>query len=266
MLDILDIPGTMTGYVFGALLLVIRLSSLLVMVPGFRRQGLPMRFRVAVSIVLALIMDIALGGVFVPFPEDLFSPVVLVFREFLIGTTMGMVIRLMIAALEGAGAAASYSMALSLNVFVDPSSGEQTMSMGSLFGVAGALIFIALDGHHVVIQTFFAHLKEFPVGEAKVYFPSITTIGSAGVDLFSTAFLLASPAIVITLAINIGLAFVMRVVPSVNIFGIGLSLLIMGGFLVLAFEGDAVIQHIDRSVQMLPENMVEMTGAIPAEQ
>ena len=117
----------------------------------------------------------------------------------------------------------------------------------------------------MVIQTFFAHLKEFPVGEAKVYFPSITTIASAGVDLFSTAFLLASPAIVITLAINIGLAFVMRVVPSVNIFGIGLSLLIMGGFLVLAFEGDAVIQVIDQAVETLPEDMVEMTGAIPAE-
>jgi len=256
----LEIPSAFGGYVMGAMLLMIRVGALLSMIPGFRERALPMRIRLLIAAMLAIMIDVAVGGMFVSVPEEMLTPLVMGTREFLLGMTMGFAIRLLIGALQAAGAAASYSMALSMNTQIDPTSGDESMSLGSLFAVTGSLIFITIDGHHMVILTLFEHVKDYPVGFQEFYLPGIDVIAKAGVDLSVTALLLASPVVVVALTINIGLAFVGKVVPQVNIFAVGLSILMLAGFVSLEFSGDAVIQVVERGVEELPEKMLELVG------
>ena len=240
---------------------MVRIGALLRMVPGFRENAVPVRIRVLIVAMLTIIMDIAVGGMYVPIPGDLATPIIWVVREFLLGTAMGMAVQVLLASLQAAGAAASYSMALSMNSQIDPTSGDESLSLGALFSIIGALIFIALDGHHMVIVTFFEHLKEYPVGFQEFYLPSLEVLAKAAVDLAITAFLLASPVIVVALSVNIGLGFVGKVVPQVNIFGVGLSILMLIGFLVLELSGDAIILVVEHGVEELPEQMLEFTGS-----
>jgi flagellar biosynthetic protein FliR len=253
-------PNLIAGYVSGGILLMVRLGALMRMVPGLRDNAVPIRVRVLMVAILALIMNVAVGGMYVPIPEDVVTPAIWGIREFLLGTTMGLAIQFLLGSLQAAGAAASYSMALSMNSQIDPTSGDESLSLGALFSIVGALVFICLDGHHIVILTFFEHLKEYPVGFQEFYLPSAEVLGQAAIDLSITAFMLASPVIVVALTINIGLGFVGKVVPQVNIFGIGLSLLMLVGFLALELSGDAVIQVVRHGVAELPEKMLEFTG------
>ena len=254
-------PNLIAGYVSGGILLMVRIGALLRMIPGFRENAVPVRIRVLMVAMLTIIMDVAVGGMYVPVPEDMLTPVMWGVREFLLGTAMGMAVQFLLASLQAAGAAASYSMALSMNSQIDPTSGDESLSLGALFSLIGALVFIALDGHHMVIVTFFEHLKEYPVGFQEFYLPSVDVLGKAAIDLSITAFMLASPVIVVALTINIGLGFVGKVVPQVNIFGVGLSILMLVGFLVLELSGDAIIHVVENGVEELPEKMLEFTGS-----
>jgi len=260
MENITPMVDVFVPYIFPAFLMFTRLVTLLAMVPGFAQGTLASRFRLMFAIMLALVLDFAMGLVVMPFPDSVLHLSLAVIREVLYGAGMGLTIRLMLSAVEAAGAICGINMGLSLNVFVDPTSGEETMTLGSIMGLCAALMFVALDGHHLIIETLMAHFKVFPIGETSYSFPRPEVIMSAGSDLIRQAFVISSPVIVVTLLLNMSLALVSRVVPSVNLFGIGLGLLTFAGLISLAFEGDAVLTYIQHSMADLPREMWRFSG------
>ena len=259
--DALDTFLAMAGpLILGGGLLLVRLVALLAFVPGFASGTLPVAARAVFAVVLTLIVDLALGPVAVDPPA---GPLILALRdgrEVLIGGAMSLALRLLLAAVESAGVLASSTMGLAMNVMVDPRTGDQTMPLGTLLGICATLIFVALDGHHLVLVTFVEHARRFPVGEATLAVPSLGVLAEAVSHLLRSAVLLAAPVLGITLVLNVAIAFVSRVVPSVNLFGIGLGLLLLGGFVALGMQGDAVTHYLDQELGELPRRMVELAG------
>ena len=264
MQDVSPYVDVFVPYVYPAALIFTRVVTLLAMVPAFSQGTLPTRFRLVFGLLLALVLDFAMGMLALPFPTSVLDLGLAVTREILFGMGMGLAIRLMFSAVEAAGAVCGINMGLSLNVFVDPTSGEESMTLGSLMGLCAALMFLALDGHHLVIETLIAHLRDFPVGVTSISFPTAKTLGEAGSKICLYALMLSSPVIVVTLLLNMALALVSRVVPSVNLFGIGLGLLTFAGLLSLGFEGDAILSFIQRSMDELPEVMWSLSGGTRA--
>lgn len=261
--DLELLPPLLSPYLFGGLLLLVRLAGLLVALPGLTTVGVPASLRVVLALSLTVILSLALGGVAVPVPEGPLSLGVMAVREVLIGAGLGLAIRLVLAAVEGAGAVASFNMALSLSFLVDPATEQEAMPLGALLALVGGMIFLALGGHHLAIETFFHHVRHFPVGQTAFSAPDPALLAEVGGDLIRTALLLAAPVVVVGFIINAGMAFVSRVVPSVNLFGIGLGALLAGGFWALGAEGDAILVHLAHALELLPERMVELSGAAP---
>ncbi len=239
------------GYVLGGLLLLTRLSLILAVVPGFTDQSLPARLKATIAILMTVVLDWGMGGIVVPMPTDIVTPLILFGREAIIGAGIGLAVRIIFAAVEGAGAVAGTSMALSLNVLLDPATGEQNLTLGTLLAMVATLAFVALDGHHHVIVSLVAHMEAYPVGASPVAV-DVDAIAQAGVRLAETALLLASPVVVVTLLIYVSLALVGRLVPSMNLFGVGLSLIIGAGFLAMSMEGDAIIAAMEQGLEGLP--------------
>ena len=71
---------------------------------------------------------------------------------------------------------------------------------------------------------------------------------------------LAAPAVVTTLILNVALAFITRVVPTANLFGIGLGAMLLCGLLALSSQSDAVVILMGEGVEALPRRMMELTG------
>lgn len=242
-------------YLLGAGLILVRLVALLLFVPGFGERDIPVRIRVVLAVVMAVALDLALSIVTVPIPAEPVTLALMVMREALWGFGMGLVVHLIFASVSAAGAVASMKMGLGMSQFVDPASGENSLSLGALMGVAGALMFVTMDGHHVVIAALFAHLKRYPVGEVTFSLPTLPDMASAGSHVMTTAVLLAAPVIVVSLLTHAALGFVSRLVPSVNLFGIGLGLIILAAVIALQQEGHAILRVMEREVERLPEQM-----------
>ena len=249
----------------GTLLMMARIGAATMWMPGMSPGRIPNRIRVATVAVFAIVMSIGMGGIAIPIPEQPITLGLLLGREVLVGVGIGFAVRLVVLGAEVAGSMAGISMGLSLNVLVDPSTGDQSVSFGALLGISAMLLFVAFGGHQAVIWTLFDHFQHFPVGEASYLAPDPEKLAAAFVKVVRTGMQLAAPAMVVAMTLNISLAFISRAVPSVNIFGVGIGMLMLAGWMSLAMEGEAVVRTTKEAMQFLPQNMIDFgtqrTGA-----
>lgn len=250
-----DVADLLAPWLLGGGLILLRLAFMFAMVPAFGEREVPLRIRVIFAAVLAVVLDLALGGVYVPIPEDPFVLALMAGREAIYGFALGLMVHLIIAIASTAGAVASMTMGLGMSNMVDPVSGENSLSFGALLALGAALLFVTMDGHHIVIGALATHLRGAPVGRLTLGLPTMQTMMEVGDNLVRTAVLLASPAIVVTLLINVSMGFISRLVPSVNLFGIGLGLLILGALLALRQEGHALLRIVEIEMERLPDRM-----------
>ncbi len=251
----------LVGYVFGALLIMIRVLGAVWWTPGLGENQAPMRVRVSFALVTAVVLDLGLGGLLIAPPDSLLLLVLLVGREVLLGIAMGFALSLILTAVETAGSIAALSMGLSFNVFVDPTSGNESLALGGLLRIVAALIFVVVGGPNVMLLTVFQHLQHVPPGELVMALPTAATLATLLGGLALTALSLAAPVVIATLVLNIAMAFVTRVVPAANLFAIGVGAMLIAGLLSMGMMGDALVFHMDHMVQALPRQMLDMAGS-----
>jgi flagellar biosynthetic protein FliR len=246
--------------IYGGALVFLRVFTCLVMMPEFGTGYLPRRSRLILGLLISTAMYSGLGLPTVPVPEFLPNILIQVCREILFGAALGLSVRVLIAVCQMGGDLIGLSMGLSMSTFFDTTSGEAPLAMGRLFGLVAVMLFISLGGHLVVAAALFEHLEAHPAGLLVVELPSLEALAKIGLHMFETALLIAAPVVVITLLLNVAMAFVMRVVPSMNIFNIGIGILLIGGFIALSFEGQALVVLLGHEIEALPSRMHELAG------
>ncbi|MEZ4265407.1 MAG: flagellar biosynthetic protein FliR [Myxococcota bacterium] len=251
----------LVGYIFGVMLIMVRVLGAVWWVPGLGENQAPMRLRVTFALVVAVVLDLGLGGLFIPPPTSLLHLALLVGREVLLGLSMGFALSVILTAVEAAGSVAALSMGLSFNVFVDPTSGNESLAIGALLRMGAALIFVVVGGPNVMLLTVFQHLQHVPPGELVLAMPTAATLGTVLGNLAMTALSLSAPVVIATLVLNIAMAFVTRVVPAANLFAIGVGAMLIAGLLSMGMMGDALVFHMDHAVLALPRQMLDMAGA-----
>jgi len=247
-------------YALGGALLLLRLATCLSMIVELGQGIVPARTRLVLALVLTVCVDLALGGVAVPLPASPAGILIMAAREVVLGAGLGFAVRLINAAAQMAGDLVGLSMGLSLSTLFDFTQGELPLATGRLFSLVSSLLFLTLGGHLVVVASLFHHLQVFPVGVDLVSVPTLESLSAALAHSIETAVVLAAPVVVVTLLLNVAMGFVMRLVPSVNLFNIGVGVLLVGGFMALALEGEALRIMMDREVDRLPEAMHEIAS------
>lgn len=245
---------------YGGALVFLRIFTSLQMLPELERGYVPTRARLLLALLLTITISLGLDLPAVAIPE--FWPHILIHiaREVVFGAALGLAVRLVTATCQMAGDLVGLSMGLSMSTFFDQTSGEAPLSMGRLFAIIAMLLFVSLEGHVVVAMTLAVHFKLHPSGLLVVEPPAISALAAIGVDMFRTAFMLAAPIVAVALLLNIAMGFVMKVVPSLNIFNVGIGILLVAGFLALTYGGDAMRILVEHELAALPERMAAFAG------
>lgn len=255
--------GLVAPWVYGGILMLLRLGTCFATMPDFGTGQVPGRIRLLFALALTIAMDSALGLVSVPLPAAPFVIITAAAREVVIGAALGTAVRLITAAAQMAGDLVGLSMGLSLATLFDTTAGEAPLATGRLFSLVAGLMFFAFGGHLIIVETLFHHFRLFPVGVGELMLPSLDALAGALTHIVHAAVLMAAPVLVVALLLNVAIGFVMRVVPSVNIFSIGIGILMLGGFAVLGLAGDTLMMFVDHEVRALPERMFQLSGGGP---
>lgn len=212
------------------LLISVRLSGMLIFAPFFSASAITVPIRIMLALALAVVLSASIN---VP-TIDIASPIgaLTIFREALIGLSIGLLFQFAFATVAMAGEQIAFSMGIGFASMVDPQTGAQSPVITQFLSILLTLIFLSVEGHHVVLRhlgSSYAALPIEPSFDPKVF---IGIAQSAGL-IFSAALLVAMPLIVALSLANIIIGLLTRVAPQLNIFSVGFPMTILIGLALL---------------------------------
>jgi flagellar biosynthetic protein FliR len=210
-----------------------RIGGMLMVAPLFGAQYVPMRIRA----MYALALTAALLPV-LPMPPETLAPfslegVLALAQQVLIGVAAGFVLQLVFDAVVVGIQTVSMSMGLGFAVLVDSQSGIQVPTLSQLYLLLALLLFLAMNGHHAVIEMTALSFTTLPVGTGGLDTDVFWELATWGSTMFAGAVKIALPAATAVLIANISIGVISRAAPTLNLFAVGLPFTILAGFGVL---------------------------------
>lgn len=209
-----------------------RIGAAFIAMPFFGDNLIP----VWVRSLLALSITVITAPLMPAMPAvDLFSmtSLFLAFEQVIWGLMFGLILHMLFTIFTMLGQVLSLQMGLGMAMMNDPVNGLSIAILGRLFLIFSTLLFLALEGHLLVIDILIQSFTVWPVGSG------ITMLSLQGVVqnfswMFSAAMALALPAIVSMLLANISFGVMNRAAPSLNVYALGFPMtMLLGLFSVL---------------------------------
>lgn len=225
---------------------------MLSIIPIFGTQTVPVRVRLFLTlfITLAVAPSLALPPAVDPFT---WLGLLYILQQVLIGLAMGVIFMVVFQAFVLAGSLIAMGMGLAFASMVDPGTGVQAPIVSQYFSIIATLLFLALNGHLLVIQTVVDSFEYLPVGAHFLTTDSLKLIFEFGLYMFSAGVLIALPAITALLLINIAFGVVTRAAPALNIFAVGFPVTLLTGLVLLSLTTPLMLPHLQELVQRAVE-------------
>jgi flagellar biosynthetic protein FliR len=132
-------------------------------------------------------------------------------------------------------------MGLGFSLMVDPQNGQQTPVLSQFYLLMMILVYLALNGHLVLIEVLVDSFRTLPVGGDGVSANSFHTVAKWGSNIFSGGLAMALPAIASLLVVNLAFGIMTRAAPQLNLFAIGFPVTMMLGFMVVWIAMGSII-------------------------
>lgn len=216
-------------------LMVVRIAAILFTAPVFGSMTIKANVRMAMSLIIGLVCLHSVPVVKAVDP-GVVSIIAMVGKEILLGICMGLMSHYLFTGAMFGGQLLGIQMGFSVvNVF-DPQSNTSISIVSSFLNIAMILIFIAVGGHHLVIQAINASFKTLPLGIYPVHEDAFLYIVKQFTFIFITALKVIAPAFVTLLILQVVMGIIGRMVPQINLMMVGFPLQIAIGMTVLALS------------------------------
>jgi flagellar biosynthetic protein FliR len=241
----------------GILVVFTRVTGIFIFNPILGRATVPMRVRVAMSIVLTFVMLYAMGDTigYIPgsVPEFVF---VLVFESAL-GFIFGFIVNMVLTVIIFAGKIIDNQMTIALSEIMDPTIGAAMPITANLFYYLFILYFFVTGGHLSYINLFYLSYQLIPIGfEFSLSWVSMTgIIVEFFAEILILAVKMAMPIIAAELILQICVGVIMKAVPNIQIFVINIHMKILMGFFILMAIAGPMSDFIHRLLNIMFENL-----------
>jgi flagellar biosynthesis protein FliR len=237
----------------------LRIGGFVAAAPIASEKTIPSRVKIVMTLALAgLIAPTAP----VPATLSIFSGagVLTAVQEILIGVAIGMVIELAFEALTFAGQTVSMTMGLGFATLVDPQRGASVPVLGQMFMIMGVLTYLAINGHLMLLGALANSFQTLPIGAGNIDRDFLLAVAIWGARIFETGLLVALPAVIALVIVNMALGVVTRAAPQLNLFGIGFTITLLCGFFVLMVGIDGVMTGIYSLLDSALKAVVELVS------
>ena len=237
----------LSANIFAYFMVLLRIGSVLMVLPGFGETYVAPRFRLMAALALSLVLTPLALPALPSLPGDPFTLFLLMLGEVLVGTFIGMLARFLLAALQLGGMIIAYQSGLA-NAFVnDPTSASQGALFGAFLSVAGILLLFTSDAHYVILSGFIDSYSVFAPGQA----PPIDDFSDGLARMLSESFSLgvriSAPFLLLGFVFYLALGLLGRLMPQLQVFfvalpaqvalGLAIFMLSISGALMVFLDG-----------------------------
>lgn len=209
-----------------------RILAVFAAAPPFDHPALSTRVRLLLGLAISMAIVPVLPGA-PPLDPASGTGLLILAQQLLVGFAMGFAIRLVFTAVDMAGHLISLQMGLGFATSYDPQTAGQTAVISEFMVLLALLVFLAINGHLMVVATLAHSFTVLPIGTQGFAADSWVKLANAGAIIFSSGLLLALPIIVALMISNLALTTLSRAAPQLNLMAIGFPLTIALGFAAL---------------------------------
>jgi flagellar biosynthetic protein FliR len=252
------LPESMAVFI----LMLVRVGTMLMLLPGFSGRNVPVPIKVAFAVVLTLVLTpVSPAGD--PGLSDAGRFVVGVGQEFLIGLLMGFAVSLVFGAVEIAAALISMQMGLSLGQTFNPAFNTNGTALDTFYMVVATLVFFSLNAHHLLILALARSFEAVPVGTAALNGSLEQTIVGLTSTMFVNALRIGLPVAGTLLIADAALGILSRMVPQMNVFFVGMPAKVFAGFALILLTLPFLINVLATMVDVGISDAVSRAVAVP---
>lgn len=209
-----------------------RIMGFFLAAPVLGSNFVPVRVRLILALAVSILVAPTLPEV--PTVPGLSIPAFLiVLQQVLIGFALGFFMQMLFQIFIVLGQLIAMQMGLGFASMVDPTNGINVAILSSFYLMFVTMLFVLFDGHLVMIEVIAESFEQIPVSDSAVdrdiYYRLISTISW----VFSSALLLALPALTALLITNFAFGIMTRAAPQMNIFALGFPVALMFGLFII---------------------------------
>lgn len=237
-------------------LVFMRFMGMVMFNPLLGRTSVPTTLKAGFSLLCAfavtptLHMAVSISG-----PVQMIVSLIL---ELTVGLAVGVLLNIVFSVVLLAGELVDAQMGLGMAMQYDPGSGIQTPVFGNLFNVILMVVFFASDAHLSLITLMSESFGAIAPGTAWPTAGAEHFLVAMGGDMLRLGFQMAVPVMAVELICVVAIGLLMKAVPQINIFTMGIQVEAIAGILVVLVSSSSIVGLCGRLTTYALEKITEL--------
>jgi len=222
-----------------------RMTGMIVFNPILGRRNVPVIIKMGLAILVSLIV---MGVLPQNTVVTLSNPVILLFiciKELFIGFVVGVIIQIFLSILLMAGEFADLQLGVGMASIYDPQSNVSMSLVGTLFNIFYMALFFVSNAHLNFFRIMVYSFDILPLGTVLVDPQCGQYVALLFANILVLAVKLSLPIVAIEILTEIGLGVLMRAVPQINMFVVGLQLKLLVGIILIVLVFPSLFGFFD---------------------
>ena len=225
---------SLPGLAFAFVLVLGRVGSAMMLLPGLGEAELPMMVRAGLALCVSLLLLPGIAPMVGTAPADWMAMAGMVLAEVATGLWLGWLARMVVLALPVAGQLISYMLGLSSVLQTDPVLGAQSTALGRMLALAAPVVVLASGLYAPVLAALGGSYNLVAPGALVPAGDLTETALGAAAQGFTLALRLAAPFLLASVVWQISLGVMARLVPRLQVYFVALPAQILGGLAMAA--------------------------------
>ncbi len=232
-----------------------RIMAVIIHIPVFGGQNIPTQIRIGLGLALAIVLI-----PWQPLPPDADMIGSLAYglaigREIIIGTLIGFSADLAFGAIQMAGSAMGMGSGFESSRIFNPALGEAGSAFDQIFVMTASMIFLTIDGHHLVLIALQNTFTAVPLN-GSLPFNGMETIIKTTSMFIASGVHLALPVMAALVLTDLTLGLMARVAPQVQVYFLGLPVKVVVALIALGMTFAVVLPNLITLFKSMIENML----------
>jgi len=251
----MDFPWFDIQHIIVASLVLLRVGTMIILLPVLGHQLIPMQIKIGLIILLSLLIFPLVENQVPNIPINPLVFATIAMQEMLIAAALALFAQLIFTAAQFAGQLMSFQMGMTVANVFDPVTHSQQSILSQMAITLAMLLWIIVSAHHMFIHALIDSFTLFPIDQAW-HFPALLDLTDAAARMFILSLKIAAPIMLLLTFVYIALGLLARAVPQIQVFFVSFPLTVGLGLLTFAFGMPAMIY-------LMGDAFVSLSGQLP---
>jgi flagellar biosynthesis protein FliR len=237
-------------------LIFIRVGVILFILPFFNSRVIPGMVKVGLTFLISLAILPVIQNQITEFPVTVTGVVQLVVGELIVGMTLGFVSQIFFEGVRLMGETVGFQTGFSITNVIDPQNGTQVSILANMAYLMAIVLFLLLNGHHVLLTALRESFEIVHVGGLKLNRQILQEIVMHAGDIFIIGIKIGAPAIAVLLFSKAIFGLITKLMPQMNIMIVGFPVQIAIGLFFFGISLRALLFFIERYIGNLDKLLI----------